>query len=187
VKSVELFHLYYKGDLNFTYLLGQYTKYMDLASQTDPRDVRVVMLDDQFIPKKKRAVYFAPSIALATNMKVDFAFFETDLNACKDEWLSQQDNDVELRTKIKRAYNGNLQCSHYIAISYLLRLGLLEEPDGLFMPLSIRAMLGHVFPIQSRLLNYLDKSYQEVEDLTERDILLHNRNWSSDFVERIYV
>lgn len=190
--SLEYFHLYYR---NFSIMSLEDRKSLEAElhrakkiSRQYPRDyVRMVLIDDQPVSKKERARFFTPIIARLHEVEVDFVTFELDLNIAKMEWLGMQDNDEELSHTIKKVYNGNLQCSHYIAIWYLMRLGLLRD-QGCFIPVSKRAMDGFVSPVQPRLRVVLPESYRAVEEVTATEILDHNVHALilRDRVERVY-
>lgn len=186
MKSLELFHLYYK-EFKLTDVLAHVETVRAQQELYSSDYSRVVMLDDQPISKRERANFFAPILAQLPRMKIDYVVFETDLNRAKADWLALQDNAAELALHIKKVYNGNLQCSHYIAIWYLMRLGLLQD-YGCFLPVSARAILGEVCFVQPELVNILPAQYEAVEVLTEKDILAHNQHKDVllSKIERVY-
>jgi len=184
--SIELFHLYFAGwDLgnNMEYFLNELLRADAYIRKSQQSNVIMVMLDDQSVSRKFRASFFAPIIGwIASAIPVDFITFETDLNIGVKDWLALQSNADALNHSIKYEYNHQPQCSHYIAIWYLMRLGLIpheKEFDGekhsVFIPMSTRALKFEVSPVQHHLVNYLSEKYQDVEDMTKKDILAYNK------------
>jgi hypothetical protein len=175
--SIELFHLYYTGARSISDMAGEVFANVQrskaFSEEYSHHAVRMVMLDDQHVGRRERASFFAPVIAQMPAMQVDFITFERDLNYLKEEWLATQTNADELRKTIKKVYNGNLDCSHYIAIWYMARLGLLED-KGVFIPVSSRAIFGQVEPTADFLINHIPVKYKDVEDATEAGILRCN-------------
>lgn len=186
-RSVEFFHLYYRG-FTLERMPDVYAHIHQSKQFVEGSDeIRMVMIDDQPVPKKDRANFFTPIIALLHEMQVDYVAYELDLNKLKEEWLATQTNAEELRKSIKKVYKGNLDCSHYIAIWYMLRLGLLPDKD-IFIPVSRRAMNREVKPQQELLRNFLPIEYKAVEELTDAGILAFNVHAQSlrERIERIY-
>lgn len=174
--TIEVAHLYLNTD-NTVEKIMHHLNSCELAMEHYSLDLNkraiVLMVDDQKIKRKCRSNETLPYIGLILrHTQIDYLCFETDLNYYMNEWLEQQKNRVEVRREIKYEYNGVPQCSHYIAIWYLLRFGRINDTRNIMLPVSIRAHQKHIAPFDIECLtSILPITYRDVEDMTQKNIL----------------
>lgn len=172
--TIEVAHLYIDDHLTYNEIRYHADMCMDyLNLMEDPHRAIVMLVDDQKIKHKDRANVTLPVIGyLLKALPIDYVCFETDLRFYTDDWCAQQKDGIKIKTHLKRYNGGNPQCSHYIAIWYLLRFGRIADEHKVMLPVSTRAMLGNVPSYdEEKLTSILPSTYKSVEDDTQAELL----------------
>lgn len=187
--NIEVAHAYFTGNSASDFLLGKLhaEKSLEILQSLtfDGKPVISCLIDDQRVKRKHRHRLLPGVLGITSIIDIDFFAYETDLNTYKSLWLNKQKNAARISGDLKRKYVNQLQCSHYIAIWYSLRAGIIKDKRNVLMPVSDRAISsGLSFP-NSNILSILPETYKPYEDLAEVSYL-DNMTVTKPTVERIY-
>ena len=169
IDSIEVAHAYFTGDAKSDFEFGcihaglckRVIENYSLSYHT----AFVCLVDDRRLRKKDRHLLTPGILGIRSILKLDYILYETDLNKYKKDWLALQKNASEISGSIKRDYNHSLQCSHYIAIWYCLRTGILQDIHNILMPVSLDAIDGYLNPFGPEQVSILPSEYVEYEEM----------------------
>ncbi len=151
-----------------------------------PEDYCVsVLIDDRDLceASQDRFQNFVPFVAtVARYFELDYVCFESELDNLLGSTLEQLSQPEALQADIFGRYGGVLQCSHYVGIWHLLRLGSLPLLN-LAMPISYRAQQGKCQFTAKTVVSILGEEYRNAERSAHRKIL--SRCWDPKITQRI--
>lgn len=192
--SVELCHVYFDKhcprkiegyvEHHVQHSLEAYERWLDKNYR--PRHSLCVLVDNQYA--RWPASSYAPFIAyLSKTINPDFLCFELDLDRKIDMMLAVTTHKNKIRKSINRGYDGFPQCTHYIAIWYYLRLGIIRNDDPfVVVPMSKRARKGEVQFHGNKAVSILSERNQEPEERAERELFSKCHYPIADLITRIY-
>ncbi|MEN9230931.1 MAG: hypothetical protein Q6L68_08495 [Thermostichus sp. DG02_5_bins_236] len=144
-----------------------------------------VLIDDRELldSGQDRFWSFVPFITtIARHFELDYVCFESELDALLGSMLEQLSQPEVLQEDIFGRYGGILQCSHYVGIWHLMRLGSLPLMN-LVIPVSQRAQLGKCSFAAETAVSILGEEYRGAERSAHRKIL--SRCWDPKITHRI--
>lgn len=172
-----LYHIHFSVDY-----ARRWIKAYDLM----PEDYCIsILIDDRELCEnaQDRFQSFVPFVAtVAKYFELDYVCFESELDSLLGSTLEQLSQPEVLQEDIFRRYGGVLQCSHYVGIWHLMRLGSLPLMN-LAIPVSQRAQLGKCSFAAETAVSILGEEYRSAERSAHRKIL--SRCWDPKITQRI--
>ncbi len=181
IKSIEVCHLYLTDSPPSRLVIDYHIDEARKITTTTEGSI-IILVDDQHLRRLKRSDYFPLLHYLCNEVQADFISFETDLFVYTNDWLKSQSNMQELGKVIKKKYNGIPQCSHYIAIWYLLRLGYIQDTHNKVLNISNK------YPsfVGSELVSVLSENNRPYEEQTESEIFAFCKRNLTGKITRVY-
>lgn len=151
-----------------------------------------ILVDDKHNPGMLSLDHYTPLLAAVRDLvTVDYVFLESRLLNYKLQLLGLLMEDV--RKTVERDMDhylereGNLACSHDIAIWHLMRLGYVHLAQDDIMATNLSTP-GNIAPFVARhVISVLPRSLSGFEERAESEILRHVcAHGTSEHIERVY-
>jgi hypothetical protein len=147
---------------------------IDLIESRGERYSVCVLIDDQRL-HSSNAQMFRPFLeAVSREIRLDYVCYETALGREFPALLDSLVDPLPIKQEVDGKYGGKPQCSHYIAIWHMMRLGYIRS-DGLAIPLP-SGVHGAARPFAARqAISILSRFHRRHEKRARRRLLLRSR------------